>query len=155
VSAADPAPALAVVAGVFVALYAAHMIGDHWVQTHHQALSKGAVGWSGRWANTCHVTTLTLTKLTAVAALLLVTGARVSPAHLALGLGVDALSHWWADRRSTLAALAERVGKAEFYGVGAPRPGCDDRPCLGTGAYALDQSWHIGWLFIAALITAA
>lgn len=23
---------------------------------------------------------------------------------------------------------------------------------VGTGAYALDQSWHIGWLLIAALV---
>lgn len=29
-----------------------------------------------------------------------------------------------------------------------------DNPCLGTGAYALDQSWHWFWLFIAAFITA-
>jgi hypothetical protein len=29
-----------------------------------------------------------------------------------------------------------------------------DNPSLGTGAYALDQSWHWFWLFIAALVTA-
>jgi hypothetical protein len=45
-------------------------------------------------------------------------------------------------------------GKGEFWHLGAPRPGHDDNPCLGTGAYALDQSWHIAWLFISALVIA-
>lgn len=26
-------------------------------------------------------------------------------------------------------------------------------PSLGTGAYALDQSWHVGWLFVSAIAT--
>jgi len=36
-----------------------------------------------------------------------------------------------------------------------PRPHRDDNPTLGTGAYALDQSFHIFWLIIAALLIAA
>ena len=71
-----------------------------------------------------------------------------------LALGVDAASHYWADRRYTLRGLAGRLGKSEFYELGAPRPGRDDNPCLGSGAMALDQAWHIGWLFVAALILA-
>jgi hypothetical protein len=74
------------------------------------------------------------------------------PVALVAALLVDAVSHYWADRRVTLARLAERIGKGEFYRLGAPREGHDDAPHLGTGAYALDQSWHIAWLFIAALI---
>ena len=46
------------------------------------------------------------------------------------------------------------TGKADFYRLGAPRDGRDDNPSLGTGAYALDQSWHYLWLFVAALIIA-
>lgn len=63
--------------------------------------------------------------------------------------GGDAISHYWADRRSTLARLADRLGKGELYalGDGAAAP-------AGTGAYALDQSWHHAWLYIAALIIA-
>jgi hypothetical protein len=48
--------------------------------------------------------------------------------------------------------MAERLGMRGFVKLGAPRPGRDDNPSLGTGTYALDQSWHIGWLFVAALI---
>jgi hypothetical protein len=64
--------------------------------------------------------------------------------HVLLGLAVSAGSHWWADRRWTLAMIGRWTGKAEFAGLGGP---------LG-GAYLLDQSWHIGWLFVAALVMA-
>lgn len=39
---------------------------------------------------------------------------------------------------------------------GQPIPGDPaphDAPCLGTGAYALDQAWHHLWLLIAAAVT--
>ncbi|GII01732.1 DUF3307 domain-containing protein [Planobispora takensis] len=143
---------LAAFAATFAALFAAHSVGDHWVQTHHQACAKAAPTTAGRIACLKHVTTLTLTKAAALAALALVTDLTVHPPALLIGLAVDAASHYWADRRVTLAALATAIGKRGFYELGASRPGRDDAPHLGTGAYALDQSWHIGWLFIAALI---
>lgn len=148
-------------AAVFVSLYAAHQVGDHWLQTHHQATVKAARGWVGQLADARHVATLTGCKLAFLAPAWLVLGLQLGPVQLAAGLAVDAVSHWWADRRHTLqrlAELAERIGiggKATFYHLGTPRPGRDDLPTLGTGAYALDQSWHIGWLFVAALIVAA
>ncbi|MET8049808.1 transcriptional regulator [Streptosporangium sp. NPDC005286] len=147
--------AAATFAAVFAALFAAHSVGDHWVQTHGQACAKGAPTVAGRLACIRHVATLTLTKTAALAALALVTGLTLHPLAFLAGLGVDALSHYWADRRVTLARLAEALGKGDFYRLGAPRPGTTDAPHLGTGAYALDQSWHIGWLFVAALIIAA
>lgn len=142
-------------AAVFAALYVAHQVGDHWVQTHRQALAKGQPGWPGRRACAGHMVTLTVTKATAIALAAAVLGLQLAVAGVVAGLAVDAASHYWADRRSTLAGLATRVGKGGFYTLGAPRPGHDDPPTLGTGAYALDQSWHIGWLFIAALIITA
>lgn len=139
---------------VFAALYAAHQVGDHWVQTGGQAAGKGAHTAAGRLACTRHVATLTATKAAFLGLAVLVLGLPLSPAAVVAGLAVDAGSHWWADRRHTLAALAARCGKADFYALGQPRPGRDDLPSLGTGAYALDQSWHVGWLFVAALIVA-
>lgn len=150
--------AAGVFAAVFVALYAAHQVGDHWVQTGDQAAGKGGTGdlaVAGRWACTRHVATLTATKAAFLALAVVALDLSLSPPAVFAGLAIDAGSHWWADRRHTLAALAARVGKADFYGLGAPRLGHDDNPSLGTGAYALDQSWHIGWLFLAALLTAA
>ncbi|MDA8368600.1 MAG: DUF3307 domain-containing protein [Nocardiopsaceae bacterium] len=136
---------------VFAALFAAHQVGDHWVQSSCQAAAKGGTGWAARRACAAHVASLTVTKLVFLVPLALL-GISLHPAALLVALAVDAATHYWADRRTTLAALAARVGKGGFYRLGAPREGRDDNPSLGTGAYALDQSFHIAWLFVAALI---
>ncbi|MEU9505421.1 DUF3307 domain-containing protein [Micromonospora sp. NPDC048170] len=142
-------------AAVFVALYVAHQVADHWVQTQHQADCKGQPGWAGRIACAAHVATYTLTAGLALVFLVAGTGLRLDPSAVAVGLAISAVSHYVADRRTPLKRIAAALGSARFYALGAPRPGHDDNPSLGTGAYALDQSWHIGWLFIAALFCAA
>ncbi|MGW5497754.1 transcriptional regulator [Streptomyces olivaceoviridis] len=149
-------------AAVFVALYVAHSVGDHWVQSSCQAATKGQPGWAGRLACGRHVLGLTLTKTLVLVPVAAVLGLPVTALGLAVGLGLDAASHYWADRRTTLARLARACGKGEFYSLGTPshpaHPVTADggyAPTLGTGAYALDQSWHMLWLGIAALIIAA
>ncbi|MGW4850869.1 transcriptional regulator [Streptomyces sp. NPDC004288] len=161
IAALQTAVTAATFAAVFVALYVAHGVGDHWVQTHHQACSKDGPGWAGRLACARHVLTLTLTKAVALAAVVFLLDLPASVAGLLLGLGLDAATHYWADRRTTLKRLADRVGKAEFYNLGTPahpdHPTTANgqyAPTLGTGAYALDQSWHLLWLGIAALLIA-
>ncbi|MEU9054539.1 DUF3307 domain-containing protein [Streptomyces sp. NPDC048384] len=141
-------------AAVFIALYVAHSVGDHWVQTSHQSAHKGRPGWVGRLADARHVATLTLTKLAVLIPAAALLGLHLSVPGVVAGLAVDAASHWWADRRTTLAWLARVTGKGEFYRLGAPRAGRDDNPHIGTGAYALDQSFHHLWLLVAALIIA-
>lgn len=141
-------------AAIFAALYAAHAVGDHWVQRSHHAAAKGGTGWAARNACALHVASLAATKLLVLALVSLVVDLGLSIPAALLGLAVDAVSHYWADRRTTLARLAERLGLGGFYRLGAPRPGHDDAPHLGTGAYALDQSWHVGWLLVASLIIA-
>ncbi|MFF3867328.1 DUF3307 domain-containing protein [Micromonospora sp. NPDC001898] len=133
---------LAAVAAVFVALYVAHQVADHWVQTQHQADHKGLPGWAGRWACAAHVATYTVTAVLALAALAAATGWRPEVVPLLAGLAVSAVSHYIADRRTPLRWLADRLGK--------------DPAWLehGGGMYALDQSWHIGFLFVAALVIA-
>ncbi|MCM2427551.1 DUF3307 domain-containing protein [Streptomyces sp. RKAG337] len=144
----------AVFAAVFAALFVGHSVGDHWVQSSAQSAAKGRPGWPGRLADTRHVVTLTLTKLAVLLPAAALLGLHLSVWGLLVGLGVDALTHWWADRRSTLARLAALTGKSEFYRLGALRPDRDDNPTLGTGAYALDQSFHHLWLLVAALLIA-
>jgi hypothetical protein len=141
-------------AAAFAALYAAHTVADIWIQTHRQALAKAAPGLAGRLACLGHVVTLTITAAAALAAVIAVTGLRPSLVAVAVALAVNGVTHYWADRRWTLQRLAGRLGKGEFYRLGAPRSGHDDNITLGTGAFQLDQAWHIGWLFIAALIIA-
>ncbi|GHD73734.1 hypothetical protein GCM10010317_085920 [Streptomyces mirabilis] len=141
-------------AAVFVALYVAHSVGDHWVQTSHQSMHKGRPGWVGRLADARHVATLTATKVAVLLPVAWLLDLRLSVLGIVAGLGIDAVTHWWADRRTTLAWLAKVAGKGEFYRLGAPRVGHDDNPHIGTGAYALDQSFHHLWLLVAALVIA-
>ncbi|KXK58140.1 hypothetical protein AWW66_31525 [Micromonospora rosaria] len=142
-------------AAVFVALFVAHQVADHWIQTQHQADCKGRPGWPGRIACAAHVTTYTLTALVALAALALSTDLDVSPGNIAAGLAISAVTHYIADRRTPLKRLADLCGSTKFYALGIPRPGRDDNPSLGTGSYALDQSFHYLFLFVAALVIAA
>lgn len=139
-----------------VSLFAAHQVGDHWFQTHGQALAKGGTGWAARAACARHVLVLVAVKAAALLATFAVVNLPIRPGWWVAGLGVDAVSHYWADRRTTLRRLAGLLGegKLAFFDLGAPRAGHDDNPSLGTGAYALDQSWHVLWLFVAALIIA-
>ncbi len=145
-----------------MALYAGHHVGDYWVQTDHQAQHKGAPGAEGRQECLKHVLTYTATQAVFLAASAMVTGKRPSLGRAALALGISAVTHYAADRRDhgLMVKLAKRIpGKAAFLKLGVPRPlvanastttsGLDlkpvplDNPSLGTGAWALDQSWHI------------
>ncbi|MFJ5602368.1 helix-turn-helix domain-containing protein [Micromonospora parva] len=141
---ADPTGAHAgAFAAVFATLYVAHQIADHWVQTQWQADTKGQLNWLGRLACAAHVGTYTLTAVVALAAMLLATGLRLDPWGVTVGLTVSAVSHYIADRRVPLRRLADALKK---------NPAWLER---GGGLYAMDQSWHIGFLFVAALFCAA
>lgn len=139
---------------VLPALLVAHNVADHWVQTGHQAAVKGQRDWSGRLACVRHVTSYTTVTAGVVAGLWVVLGLPLTITGFAVGQAVSAVTHYWADRRFTLAWLAGLLGKTAFYRLGAPRPDRDDNPTIGTGAYVLDQAWHWLWLFVAALLTA-
>jgi hypothetical protein len=138
---ADPAT----FAATFAALYAAHQVADHWIQTQHQADTKGQPGAPGRMACAAHVASYTVTAFIALAAVCLVTGASGSWPHLLVGLAVSAVTHYIADRRTPLRRIADATGSGSFYRVNGGGM---------CGAYLLDQSWHIGWLFVAALVIA-
>ena len=138
------------VGSVFAAMYVGHMVGDHWAQTNRQALRKILPGWPGWRACNAHVTVLTIIQGLTLASLMISTGWEPDYLHLWVGLSVNYLSHYVADRRWPLHAIARVLGKGEFYALGDPV----EAPC-GTGAYAMDQSWHIAWLWITTLIICA
>ncbi len=161
--------AAATFAAVFVTLYAAHQVADHWVQTEHQAATKGQPGWIGRLACARHVATYTATAVVLLGTAAWLLDLPVTVLGVAAGQAVSAVTHYWADRRSTLRGLATACGHGPFYRLGSPRPDLPrvpdaggaldatvthDNPSLGTGAYALDQSWHYLWLWVASLLTA-
>lgn len=140
---------------VFIALLVGHYIGDFWLQTATQAENKALKSWRGRFACAQHAATLALTKIVILDITAIVTEIHIPIAAAAIAIIIDAISHYWADRRTPLKKLADMLGKSNFYTLGTPRPGHDDNTSLGTGSHALDQSWHIAWIWIAALIIAA
>ena len=134
---------LSVFAAVFVALFVAHQVGDHWVQTQGQADRKGLPGWPGRLACAAHVGTYTLVAAAAVVCLPLVFGVALPAGQTVAGLVVSGLSHYWIDRRRPLRRLADLLGKSSVWLE------------RGGGLYALDQSAHMLFLFVAALVMAS
>lgn len=122
----------------FAALFAAHHVADHWIQTQGQASRKVLPSWEGRVACAAHVGTYTLTLLVALATV----GALGNVRLTLLALVANGITHYVADRRVVLRRLADWLGKD---------PGWLDR---GGGMYALDQAWHVGWLFLTAMAIA-
>lgn len=137
-------PALLTFAVVLGALHAAHQVGDHWLQTDHQAKTKGMPGWKGRIACATHVTTYTAAAVAALGVLVWQLGLELSVPATVVGLAISAITHYIADRREPLRRIAVwcRLGFYNVKGGGI------------NGAYLLDQSWHVGWLFVASVVIA-
>lgn len=126
---------------IYAALLSGHWLGGHWAQTDHQATTKGQTDGAGRRACASHVATLTACQAVMLAVVVVGDHGIGGPVQVALGLAVNAVTHYWADRRRTLEGLAhlmQRYGKHDYYARG--------------GAPHLDQGWHMGWLLPAALI---
>lgn len=148
---------LAVFAAAYIALYVGHQVGDHVVQTSQQCEDKGKHGgerWTGRAACFMHCATYVMTQAVLLAVVLVAFQLTPRYGALFIGLGVSGITHYIADRREPLKRMAYAIGKADFYEMGRPRAGRDDNLVLGTGAYALDQTWHKFWIFVAAVIIA-
>ena len=136
--------------GVYAALHSGHTVGDYWVQTNRCAQVKGKPGVDGQRACALHVAALTATQAAFLAAACYATGERLPARRVALGLAVNAVSHYAIDRRDhgvmpVLCRALRRYGKDDFAAAGEG---------LATGAALLDQAWHIGWAAIAAAIIA-
>jgi hypothetical protein len=138
------------------ALDRAHYVGDHWLQTDDQATSKHKAGWEGRWACALHVASYTAAGAVALVSLYIL-GLPTHPAQLVAGLGVSAVTHYFADRRVPLRRLAALLGRSKYISsVTVVRtPGGKPDDCgPGTGLFHLDQSWHYVWIGVAAFVIA-
>ncbi|GAA2773808.1 DUF3307 domain-containing protein [Saccharopolyspora taberi] len=135
---------------VYLAMRIGHDTGDHPVQTGWQAANKGH-DWRALLG---HVGTYTVCTSALVLLAGLLPDVEYSPLGFVLGQVFSAATHVVIDRRPWFATAMSVIGKAEFYRLGAPRPGRDDNPSLGTGAYALDQWAHRVCLAAASVITA-
>lgn len=134
--------------GVYAALHAGHTMADYWVQTDTQAQVKGKPGADGDRACAVHVAGLTAAQAAFLGLACFATGERLNARRVALGLAVNAVSHYVIDRRDHgvmphLCRALRRYGKEDFARTGEG---------LATGAALLDQAWHIGWCAITAAI---
>ncbi|WP_225846972.1 hypothetical protein [Streptomyces sp. HPF1205] len=137
---------------VYAVLTASHEVADHWVQIDTQAGAKGKPGRAGIRACSAHVATYAATQAAALWAANRVLRLGVSPRAAAAGLAASALTHYVADRQGGhwrderprgVVRLAAITGHAGWL---ARDPGA---------GYLLDQSWHKGWIAVAAAVTAA
>lgn len=139
------------------ALSAAHEVGDQWVQTGHQACTKGEPGRRGQLACAAHVATYSATGALAVWAASRWLGVPMKGRSLAAGLALNAATHYLADRRTPLRRLAALAGNAEYVRratvVRSEHTAAEDTG-PGTAMFHLDQSWHYGWIFASALLAA-
>lgn len=138
-------------AALYALLTASHAVADYWVQQDRDAVAKGGHGHEGRMACARHVATYTATQAVALAAVQRATGMRLSWKRAALGLAVSAATHYVADRQgghwrddepSGIVRLAARTGHAGWL---------KRDPNAG---YLMDQSWHKGWIAVAAALVA-
>jgi hypothetical protein len=116
-------------AGIFaasaIALYAAHHVGDYWVQTDHQAAHKGQEGHAGRRACLGHVVTYVATQSAFLAVTAIVLGLRWGFWPSTVALLISGVTHYLADRREfgIMFRLARLIpGKDCFLKLGVPRP---------------------------------
>lgn len=128
-------------AAVFAGMFPAHMFADHIVQANSDAENKGRRDHTGQIACARHVATYTAVQIAALAGLNKALGLGLTWRGIAAGQVVSAATHYWADRRYTLRAAAERIGKPASY-------------LDHGGMYHIDQSLHISCLAVGALLTA-
>ena len=140
-------------AAAYALLRAAADIADHWVQSDHQAGTKGQhdhndgqSSAAGRRACAAHVATYTATQAAALLAGSRLLGIRLRPRQVAAGLALSAVTHYIADRREPLRRLADATGKANFVRLA-------DHGL--NGGYLLDQAFHHAFETAAALIVSA
>lgn len=142
-------------AAAYVALWAAHDLGDHVVQTDHQAAGK-AQDWR---CVAGHVGSYTATQAVALGALSAV-GARPGWRRALAGLAWSAGTHAFLDRRWPVIGALRHTGSARFSEPSVQTTEDPARPGIHTGAlglhgpYLADQALHHVCVAVAAAIIA-
>jgi hypothetical protein len=126
-------------------LLVAHQVGDHVVQTDHQAAGKAGTGWPAMRAMAGHLGTYH-----ALAAVLLVgvsylLGLPLGPIGVLAGLGFSAFTHGLLDRRWPVRAILRASRSPKFAETTAPV----------CGMYTADQALHHLALLVSAVLIAS
>jgi len=125
-----------------VVLLVAHQVGDHVIQTDHQALHKTAEGASAALAMAGHLATYHIFAAILLVGTFLLLGLPLTVAGVLAGLGFSAATHGLLDRRWPVRWLLRRTGSAKF--AESTTPVC--------GMYTADQALHQLALLISALL---
>jgi hypothetical protein len=128
-------------AAVFVAMFAAHHLGDHVLQTDFQAANKALPGWRGWAAMAGHLLSYHAAMVAALLALHLV-DAPLTVTGCTAGIAFSAITHGLLDRRWLVRWVLEHTGSRAFAASTTPL----------HGGYLADQSLHVAALFVAALL---
>lgn len=128
-------------AAIAITLYAAHYVGDYWVQRDMDAKRKSDAGRAGRLHCIHHVITYVMTQSAFLFVLAAVTDANASVLGFSSGMLVSGVTHYIADRREPLKRIASWIpGTSEFVKLGMPRPAQSEEvwgpcsTCEGRGA---------------------
>ncbi|MFJ7909835.1 hypothetical protein [Kitasatospora sp. NPDC096204] len=133
-------------AAAYALLRSAADVADHWIQTDHQATTKGLPGAAGREACAAHVASYVAVQGAALLGGARLLGIRLRPGPVAAALALSAVTHYVADRREPLRRLADATGKGDFARLA-------DHGL--NGGYLLDQAWHHAAETLAALVASA
>lgn len=139
-------------AAAYAALTAAHEVGDHWAQTDAQAVAKGTSGSEGAQACARHVATYTATQAVALVFTAKVTGMKLHTGRALSALALSALTHYVADRSAGHWKDTDPTGVPALAHITGSGGWLQRDP---NAAYLLDQSWHKGWIFLAALVASS
>lgn len=138
----------------YAALMAAHDLGDHIVQTDHQAATK-ATSWAGMAG---HVGSYTALQLAALVGLRALAGVRPSWRRTAVAVAWSAGTHAFLDRRWPVKRILELTGSPSFArSTVIDASAVSDLGFLPLplhGPYLADQALHHGVLLVAAAILA-
>lgn len=138
-------------AAAYAALTAAHEVGDHWVQIDAHATAKGEPGPAGARACAMHVATYTATQGVALLAVDQALGMGLSWRRAAAGLAISAVTHYLADRQGGHWRDEKPRGVVHLAAATGHKRWLQRDPSAG---YLMDQSWHKGWIAVAALVAA-
>jgi len=135
----------------YAVLTASHEVADHWVQIDQHATRKGDRGPGGAKACAAHVATYTATQGLALWAVSRVLGLGISWRRGAATLAVSAVTHYVADRQGGHWRDEHPRGIVRLAAATGHRGWLSRDPGAG---YLMDQSWHKGWLAVAAVVAA-
>jgi Protein of unknown function (DUF3307) len=127
-----------------VVLLVAHQVGDHVVQTDHQAGRKAGPGWPAARAMAGHLCTYHALAAVLLASAFALLRLPLGGPGLAAGLAFSAVTHGLLDRRWPVRALLRATRAARFAETTTPV----------SGMYAADQAMHYLALLISALLIA-